>query len=82
MPFWQTHLGFVVACQVLDPEGGGGRAPDGADCPYLDLVLREVRIDWMVVERLTSDRKVWKVKVAGRMEHLDFWERQKGHGYR
>ena len=45
-------------------------------------VLREASIDWPKVERLTSDRKVWKEKVAERMEHLDRWERQKGHGYR
>ena len=31
---------------------------------------------------MTSDRKGWKEKVAERMEHLDRWERQKGHGYR
>ena len=41
----------------------------------------EAGIDWTEVERLTSDRKVWKEKVAERMEHLDWWEMQKGHGY-
>ena len=34
-------------------------------------VLREAGIDWTEVERLTSDRKGWKEKVAERMEHLD-----------
>ena len=28
-------------------------------------------MDWTDVERLTSDRKEWKEKVAERMEHLD-----------
>ena len=64
----------------------GGELLTGADCPYLDLdldlVLREAEIDWTEVERLTSDRKGWKEKVAERMEHLGRWERQKGHGYR
>ena len=45
-------------------------------------MLREAGIDWTEVERLTSDRKGWKEKMAERMEHLDRWERQKGHGYR
>ena len=49
---------------------------------YWRRVLREAGIDWTEVERLTSDRKGWKEKVAERMEHLDRWERQKGHGYR
>ena len=49
---------------------------------YWRRVLREAGIDWTEVERLTSDRKGWKEKMAERMEHLDRWERQKGHGYR
>ena len=48
---------------------------------YWRRVLKEAGIDWTEVERLTSDRKGWKEKVAERMEHLDRWERQKGHGY-
>ena len=47
---------------------------------YWRRVLREAGIDWTEVERLTSDRKGWKEKVAERMEHLDRWERQKGMG--
>ena len=39
-------------------------------------MLREEGIDWTEVERLTIDRRVWKEKVAERMEHLDRWERQ------
>ena len=46
------------------------------------MVLREAGIDWTVFECLTGDRKSWKEKVAERMEYLDRWERQKGHGYR
>ena len=42
---------------------------------YRRRVLREAGIDWAKVERLTSGRKVWKEKVAKRMEHLDRWER-------
>ena len=40
----------------------------------LGLVLREAGTDWTEVERFTSDRKVWKEKMAERMEHLDRWE--------
>ena len=36
-------------------------------------MIREAGIDWTEVERLTSDRKGWKEKVAERMEHLDIW---------
>ena len=49
---------------------------------YRKRVLREAGIYWTEVERLTSDRKVWKEKVAERMEHLARWERQKVHMYR
>ena len=49
---------------------------------YWRSVLREAGIDWTEVERLMSDKKGWKEKMAERMEHLDRWERQKGHGYR
>ena len=49
---------------------------------YWRRLLRDAGIDWTEVERLTSDRKGWKEKVAERMEHLDRWERQKGHGYK
>ena len=49
---------------------------------YWRRVLREAGLDWTEVERLTSDRKGWKEKMAERMEHLDRWEKQKGHGYR
>ena len=63
--------------------GRGGKPLTGVDGPMDGwLVLREAGIDWTEVERLTSDRKGWKEKVAERMEHLDRWERQKGHGYR
>ena len=49
---------------------------------YWRRVLREAGIDWTEMELLTSDRKGWKEKAVERMEHLDRWERQKGHGYR
>ena len=66
--------------------GFGGQGEDGGEeketVLYWRRVLREAGIDWTEVERLTSDRKVWKEKVAERMEHLDRWERQNGHGYR
>ena len=45
-------------------------------------MLREAGIVWTEFERLTRDRKVWKEKVAERMEHLDRWNKQKGHGFR
>ena len=60
-------------------EDGGEEEEDGA---VLEEVLREAGVDWTEVERLTSDRKACKEKVAERMEHLDRWETQKGHGYR
>ena len=64
----------------------GGKPLTRVDGPmdgWMDgwMVLREAGIDWTEVEQLTSDRKGWKEKVAERMEHLDRWERQKGHGY-
>ena len=63
--------------------GRGGKPLTGVDGPVDGwMVLREAGIDWTEVERLTSDRKGWKEKVAERMEHLDRRERQKGHGYR
>ena len=64
--------------------GRGGKPLTGVDGPMDGWmsVLREAGIDWTEVERLTSDRKGWKEKVAERMEHLERWERQKGHGYR
>ena len=45
---------------------------------YWRRVLREAGIDWTEVERLTSDRKGWKEKVAERMEHLEGDRRQCG----
>ena len=54
--------------------GGGGGRPRSAVSGQRRRrrrVLREAGIDWTEVERLTSDRKGWKAKVAERMEHLD-----------
>ena len=48
---------------------------------YWRRLLREAGIDCTDVERLSSDRKVWKDLVMERMRHLDVYERQKGHGY-
>ena len=62
------------------PSVGPGRGVDGPMDGW--MVLWEAGIDWTEVERLTSDRKVLKEKVAEIIEHLNRWERQKGHGYR
>ena len=48
---------------------------------YWKRLMREAGIDWTDVERLSGDRVVWKSLVNERMEHLDVWERQKGHKY-
>ena len=44
-------------------------------------MLSEARIDWTDVGRLASDRSGWKKLVKERMDHLDVYERQLGHGY-
>ena len=48
---------------------------------YWKRILRESGTDWTDVERICSDREGWKKRVKERMDHLDIWERQKGHGY-
>ena len=48
---------------------------------YWKKVLREAGMDWTDVERMASDRKVWKERVNARMSHLYGWECQKGHRY-
>ena len=70
--------GRVVA-RSGTPEGDIG--PDGAECRRKEGAKGgRDRLDGGGA--LTSDRKGWKEKVMERMEHLDRWERQKGHGYR
>ena len=44
-------------------------------------MFSEAGIDWMDVGRLASDRSEWKKLVKERMDHLDVYERQLGHGY-
>ena len=51
------------ACRVWDP--GGGQTPDGGRRPNGWMVLREAGIDWTEVERLTSDRKGWRLGGGG-----------------
>ena len=41
--------------------------------------MREAGIDFTNLKALTEDRKKWKKIVRERMEHLDKWERSKGH---
>ena len=48
---------------------------------YWKRLLKEAAIDWTDVERLSSDRDGWKELVNVRMNHLDVWERQRGHEY-
>ena len=49
---------------------------------YWRRVMAEAGVDPMEVERLTGDRRGWKAKVGERVQHLELWEAQKGHGYR
>ena len=44
-------------------------------------MLSEAGIDWTNVGRLASDRSGWEKLVKERMDHLDVYERQLGHGY-
>ena len=46
---------------------------------YWKKLLREAGIDFTNLKALTEDRKKWKKIVRERMEHLDKWERSKGH---
>lgn len=48
---------------------------------YWKRMLREAGVDWTDVERMSGDRDGWKKMIGVRMEHLDVWERQKGHQY-
>ena len=46
---------------------------------YWKKLLREAGIDFTNLKALTEDCKKWKKIVRERMEHLDKWERSKGH---
>ena len=48
---------------------------------YWKRILSEAGIDWTDVGRLASDRGGWKKLVKERIDHLDVYERQLGHGY-
>ena len=48
---------------------------------YWKGILTEAGIDWADVSRLASDRSGWKKLVKERMDHMDVYERQLGHGY-
>ena len=44
-------------------------------------MLREAGVDVTEAESLVGDRKSWKERVEGRMDHLYRWECQKGKQY-
>ena len=48
---------------------------------YWKGILTEAGIDWADVSRLASNRSGWKKLVKERMDHMDVYERQVGHGY-
>lgn len=48
---------------------------------YWKKMLKECGADWTDVERLCSDREGWRKRVKERMEHLEVWEKQRGHRY-
>ena len=48
---------------------------------YWKRILSEAGIDWTDVGRLASNRSGWKKLMKDRMDHLDVYERQLGHGY-
>ena len=48
---------------------------------YWKKLAREAGWDIIDIDRVAKDRKAWKAMVGKRMEHLERWERQKGHHY-
>ena len=46
---------------------------------YWKKLLKEAGIDWTNLKALTEDRKKWKKIVEERTEHLDKWEKSRGH---
>jgi len=48
---------------------------------YWKKLLNECGVDWTDVERLCGNRDEWKKVVKERMNHVDVWERQRGHRY-
>ena len=46
---------------------------------YWRKLVREAGMDWLSCGEIATDRMTWKAKVRKRMEHLEKWERSKGH---
>lgn len=48
---------------------------------YWKKLMREAGWDWLEVDRMASDREVWRAMVGERMRHIESWDRQQGHRY-
>ena len=48
---------------------------------YWKRLLQKAEVDMSNVERMVGDRKGWKQRVKGRMDHLYKWECQKEKQY-
>jgi hypothetical protein len=46
---------------------------------YWKGLLKEAGVDWTDAGRLAADRDAWRQMVVRRVEHLDRWDRQRGH---
>ena len=69
-------LGWLEQLERWDRVSGGRRKT----VLYWKKLLREAAIDYTRIGALTKDRKVWKALVKERMEWVNEWEKEKGHG--
>ena len=58
-----------------------GTREEEKDCPELEKIDKRRGWDIMDINRVAKHRKEWKSMVGKRMEHLERWERQRGHHY-
>ena len=69
-------LGWIEQLERWERVPGGRRKT----VLYWKKLLREAAFDFTRVGMLTKDRKVWKAMVKERMDWVEKWEEEKGHG--
>ena len=69
-------LGWIEQLERWERVPGGRRKT----VLYWKKLLREAAFDYTRIGMLTKDRKIWKKMVKERMEWIEKWEKEKGHG--